>query len=128
MRMTFVGLVLLAGAAAAAPQAASAQIVAPRDYGPVAAVNPFLPDSRTAAPSPGREVEDLRGRIAAARESGDLTPREARRLDREARLIGRLAARYGRDGLSAPERGEIATRAAAVRAAVNRPRRQAGTR
>jgi hypothetical protein len=65
-------------------------------------------------------VQDLRGRIAAARDSGDLGEREARRLDREARLIGRLAARYGRDGLSDPERGEIATRAAAVRAAVNR--------
>jgi hypothetical protein len=68
-------------------------------------------------------VEELRGRIAAARESGDLSAREARRLEREARLIGRMAVRYGRDGLSDPERREIAIRAAAVRAAVMTGRR-----
>jgi len=121
--------ILAAGLAIGLAAPAAGQIAGRRDYGPVAPANPFLPDSRPPAPSPGREVEDLRGRIAAARESGDIGRREARRLDREARLIGRLAARYGRDGLSAPERGEIATRAAAVRGeiaartAVNRPRR-----
>jgi hypothetical protein len=111
----------LALGGAAAP--AAAQIVGRPDYGPVTRPNPFLPDSRPPQPAPAQEVEDLRGRIAAARESGDLSAREARRLEREARLIGRLAVRYGRDGLSDPERGEIATRAAAVRAAVNRGRR-----
>jgi hypothetical protein len=122
--MGSVGLLILVGVAgAAAPVPASAQIVQPRDYGAVAARNPFLPDSRPPGPSAGAEVRDLKERIAAAREEGDLSPREARRLQREARLIGRLAVRYGRDGLSAPEQGEIATRAAAVRAAVNRPRR-----
>ena len=115
--------VVAAGLALGAAAPAAGQIVGPRDYGPVAPANPFLPDSRTPAPEPRREVEDLRGRIAAARESGGLSARDARLLDREARLIGRLAARYGRDGLSHPERGEIATRAAAVRAAVNRGRR-----
>jgi hypothetical protein len=125
MRIGSVGLLILVGAAAAtaAPQSASAQIVQPRDYGAVAARSPFLPDSRPPGPSAGAEVRDLKDRIAAARESGDLSPREARRLEREARLIGRLAVRYGRDGLSASERGEIGTRAAALRAAVNRPRR-----
>jgi hypothetical protein len=125
MRIGSVGLLILVGAAAAAaaPQGGSAQIVQPRDYGAVAARSPFLPDSRPPGPSAGAEVRDLKDRIAAARESGDLSPREARRLEREARLIGRLAVRYGRDGLSASERGEIGTRAAALRAAVNRPRR-----
>jgi hypothetical protein len=119
MRSWIIGLVLATGAAAPA----GAQIVQPRSYGPVAPANPFLPDARPAGPSPGAEVRHLKERIAAARESGDLTAREARRLEREARLIGRLAARYGRDGLSEAERGEIGTRSAAVRAAVNRPRR-----
>ncbi len=119
MRSYVIGLVLALGAAAPA----GAQIVQPRSYGPVAPANPFLPDSRLPGPSAGAEVRHLRERIAAARDSGDLSAREARRLEREARLIRRLAARYGRDGLSDSERGEISTRAAAVRAAVNRPRR-----
>lgn len=117
MRLAVVPVLLLASAAPAA-----GQIVQPRDYGPVAAANPFLPDGRLPGPAPAAEVDDLRGRIAAARADGSLSAREARRLDREARLIGRIARRYGRDGLSGPERGEIRTRAAAVRAAVNRPR------
>ncbi len=119
MRSLIIGLVLAAGAAAPA----GAQIVQPRSYGPVAPANPFVPESRPPGPSAGAEVRHLRERIAAARDSGGLSAREARRLEREARLIGRLAARYGRDGLSEAERGEIRTRAAAVRASVNRPRR-----
>ncbi|HZG47070.1 MAG TPA: hypothetical protein VEZ41_12525, partial [Allosphingosinicella sp.] len=88
MRIGSVGLLILVGAAAAtaAPQSASAQIVQPRDYGAVAARSPFLPDSRPPGPTAGAEVRDLKDRIAAARESGDLSPREARRLEREARL------------------------------------------
>lgn len=119
MRLGLIGLAFAIGAAAPA----GAQIVQPRDYGAVAPRNPFLPDGRLPGPSAGAEVRDLKDRIAAARASGDLSPREARQLEREARLIGRLAVRYGRDGLSASERREIGTRAAAVRAAVNRPQR-----
>ena len=126
MRMRFMNVmatIIVATVSILSAAPASAQIAQPRDYGPVAARNPFLPDGRLPGPSAGAEVRDLKERIAAARDSGDLTRREARALEREARLIGRLAVRYGRDGLSAPERGEIAMRAAAVRAAVNRPRR-----
>lgn len=101
---------------------AAAQIVGPRDYGPVARANPFLPDSRPAGPSAADESQDLRERIGAAREAGTISRREARALDREARLIGRLGLRYGRDGLSGAERAELETRAAALRARVNRPR------
>ncbi len=114
---------LIASAAAglgAAP--AAAQIVGRPDFGPVARANPFLPDSRPPGPSAAAEARDLRERIGAAREAGQLSRREARALDREARLIGRLSARYGRDGLSGSERAELETRAAALRARVNRPR------
>jgi hypothetical protein len=116
MRLT----VFMVAAAIGTASPAAAQIVGRPDYGPVARSSPFLPDSSLPAPSMGREVRDLRQRIDAAQDAGTLTRREARALQREARWIGRLAARYGRDGLSAPERAELATRAAAVRARANR--------
>ncbi len=111
-------LIALAGTAAPA----QAQIVQRPAYEPVARANPFLPDSRLPGPSPRAEVRETRERIAAAREAGTISRREARALDREARLIGRLSLRYGRDGLSGPERVELETRTAALRARVNRPR------
>lgn len=119
-RVNLRGLGLAVGPATAAP--AAAQIVGRTDYGPVAAASPFLPDGRLPGPAPRAEVRDLRERIGAARDAGALSPREARALDREARLIGRLAGRYGRDGLSGPERSELERRAAALRARLNRPR------
>jgi len=112
--------VLLGLAFAATP--AAAQIVQKPVFGPVAAANPFLPDSRLPGPSVHQEVRQLRGQIAAARESGEISAREAKRLDREARLIGRLGRRYGRGGLSDSEANELTLRAAALRARVNRPR------
>ena len=116
-RVTMIGLGAIA-ALGAAP--ASAQIAGRPDYGPVARANPFLPDSRPAGPSAADESRNLRERIGAAREAGTISRREARALDREARLIGRLDWRYGRDGLSAAERAELETRAAALRARVSR--------
>jgi hypothetical protein len=110
----------LAALTLAAP--AGAQIAGKRDYGPVAASSPFLPDSRLPGPGIGREVRDLEGRIDRARESGALPRGEARRLEREARAIGRLASRYGRDGLSASERAELENRANYLRDAIARPR------
>lgn len=114
-------LLCLLAFALAAP--ASAQIAGKRDYGPVPAANPFLPDSRLPAPPFGKELRDIDRRIDRARDSGRLSGREARRLDREARAIGRLARIYGRDGLSPSERAELEARAAYLRDSVNRPRR-----
>ena len=116
MRRTAVALLI---AALAAP--AAGQIAPRREYGPVARPNPFISDGRLPSPGVRREARDLRSRIERARESGSLSPREARRLEREARLIERLGRRYGRDGLSAAEQHELEVRAAAVRAATNRP-------
>ncbi|HEU0098483.1 MAG TPA: hypothetical protein VFQ67_06875 [Allosphingosinicella sp.] len=120
MRPTLFAALTLLAATTSAP--AAAQIVGKRDYGPVPAASPFLPDSRLPGPSIGREVRDLKGRIDRARESGALPAGEARRLEREARAIGRLARLYGRDGLSPSERAELDARAAYLRDAVDRPR------
>ena len=113
-------LLCLLALAAAAP--AAAQIAAKHDYGPVPLANPFLEDSRLPGPGLGRELRDIDRRIDRARDSGRLSGREARRLDREARALGRLAHRYGRDGLSPWERAELEARARYLRDAVNRPR------
>jgi hypothetical protein len=102
---------------------ASAQIAGKRDYGPVARANPFLPDSRLPAPPLGKELRDIDRSIDRARDGGRISGREARRLDREARAIGRLARRYGRDGLSPSERAELEVRTAYLSDSVNRPRR-----
>lgn len=107
-------------AVAAVP--AGAQIAGKRDYGPVPESSPFLADSRLPGPGIGREVSDLEGRIDRARASGALSRGEARRLEREAEAIGRLARRYRRDGLSPSERAELEARARYLRDAVGRPR------
>jgi hypothetical protein len=112
---------LSALALVAASVPANAQIAGKRDYGPVPVSSPFLEDSRLPGPGIGREVRDLEGRIDRARNSGTLSRGEARRLEREARAIGRLARRYGRDGLSPSERAELEARAAYLRDAVGRP-------
>ena len=122
-RPAFPALALLAFAIAAP---AAAQIAGKRDYGPVPTAGPFLPDSRLPGPGIGREVDDLEDRIDRARDSGALTRREARRLDREARAIGRLERRYGRDGLSQSERAELENRARYLRDSINRPARNGG--
>ena len=111
----------LFAAALAAP--ASAQIAGKPDYGPVPSASPFLPDSRLPAPPLGKDLRDIDRRIDRARDGGLISGREARRLEREARAIGRLARIYGRDGLSPSERSELEARAAYLRGAVNRPRR-----
>jgi hypothetical protein len=106
--------------ALAAP--AAAQIAGRHDYGPVAPASPFLPDSRLPGPPLGKQLRDIDRSIERAREGGRLSPREARQLDREARALGRLADRYGRDGLSPSERAEIEARARYLRDSVNRSR------
>jgi hypothetical protein len=102
---------------------AAAQIAGKRDYGPVPASSPFLADSRLPGPGIGREVRDLEARIDRARDRGAISRGEARRLEREARALGRLARLYGRDGLSPSERTELENRAAYLRDTVGRPNR-----
>ena len=114
-------LLCLVALAAAAP--ASAQIAGRRDYGPVPVASPFLPDSRLPAPPLGKSLRDIDRSVERGRESGRLSRREARRLDREARAIDRLARLYGRDGLSPSEAAELEARTAYLRDSVNRPRR-----
>jgi hypothetical protein len=106
-------------ALAAAP--AAAQIAGKHDYGPVPLSSPFLEDSRLPGPPIGKELRDIEGRIDRARDSGALSRGEARRLEREARAVGRLARLYGRDGLSPSERAELEARALYLRGAVGLP-------
>ena len=125
MRMLALAIAILIGFSTAIP--AAAQIVGRPVYEPVAPPNPFIGwDSRLPGPSARSESRGLRRRIERARERGTITRREARQLKREARQIGTLARRYGRDGLSEPERAELATRAQLIRAAVDNPVRRRG--
>lgn len=102
---------------------AAAQIAGKHDYGPVPTASPFLPDSHLPGPPLGKALRDIEGRIDRARDSGRLSSREARQLDREARAVGRLARLYGQDGISPSERAELEARAAYLRDSVGRPRR-----
>jgi hypothetical protein len=100
---------------------AGAQIAGKHDYGHVPVSSPFLPDSRLSAPPIGKELRDIDRKIDRARDTGALSGREARRLERENRAIGRLARVYGRDGLSPSERAELEARARYLRDAVGKP-------
>ena len=108
----------LLGLAIAAAAPAPARIVGTQIPTPAPRANPFGNDSRLPGPSVGRELRDVRNDIDRARKNGDITGREARQLRREARLIGRLAERYGHDGLSGSEQGELQTRARILRDAI----------
>ena len=120
MRRLATSVFVLLAFVAAPP--AGAQIAGRHDYGPVSPPpNLFIGDSRLPGPGIGRDLGDIGRRIARARESGDLSRAEARRLNRESRRIGRLASPYGRDGPSPSERAELEARARYLRDAVNRP-------
>ena len=101
---------------------AAGQIAGKHDYGPVPRASPFLADSHLPAPPLGKDLRDIDARIGRARASGLISGREARRLEREAHAIGRLARLYGRDGLSPSERAELEARARYLRDSVGRPR------
>lgn len=118
--LPLLGPVTLAALLAVTTSPASAQIVGREPAGPVMRGDPFLESTR--APSPGfaRDVRNMRDRIGAARASGQISRREARLLDREARLIGALSRRYARGGLSDNERAELERRAAALRSRLGR--------
>jgi hypothetical protein len=112
-------LVLLA-LIAATP--ASAQIVGEHVYDDVPRVDRFRGgDSRLPGPGIRRDLGDVHDRIDDAREGGTISRREARAYRREARVIGHLANRYARDGLSPWEANELEFRARALRDAVTRP-------
>lgn len=117
----FALIALTLAAIAAAP--AGAQIAGKRDYGPVPLSSPFLEDSRLPGPGIGKELGEIARRIDRARESGRLSGREARRLEREARALRHLARRYGRDGLSPSERAELENRSAYLRDSIGKPGR-----
>lgn len=101
---------------------AGAQISGRHDYGHVPASSPFLADSRLGGPGFGKELRDIDRRIDRARDSGRISGRQARQLDREARAVGRLARLYGRDGISPSERAELEARAAYLRDSISRRR------
>jgi hypothetical protein len=63
-----------------------------------------------AGPGVRGEVRELHDRVERARDGGQIARGEARQLKREARLIGRLGERYGRDGLSPSEQAELRNR------------------
>jgi hypothetical protein len=73
-------------------------------------------------PVVAHDLREARRSVERRRESGELSRREARRLKREARLIARMAYRYGRNGLSDPERRELGLRASVLRARSEAPR------
>lgn len=118
----------LASLALAATVAAPAygQIAERPNYGPAGIANPFLSDSRLPGPGVWRDLHDIRGRIDAARDAGEISRREARQLNRQARQIGRLADRYGSDGLTPSERAELDARALALRSQVGATRTNGG--
>jgi hypothetical protein len=126
MRMLARPAFLLLSATLVAP--VHAQIAPRPDYGRVFAPDRFAGNGRLPGPSIGRELGDIRDRIDDARESGSISAREARGFRREARVIGSLAGRYARNGLSDAERRELAARALYLREAVSRApfRKKAG--
>ena len=101
---------------------AAAQFVGRPVYEPVLPAGSFLGDSSLPGPAIGRELRDVRRGIERARETGELTRREAREFRREARLIDRFAERFRRGGLSASERRELEIRARVLRENLARAR------
>ncbi len=106
---------------------AAAQIAGRPNYGDVPrAARLGRADSRLPRPRIRSELRNVDERIDDARESGRISPREARAYRREARAIGALARRYSQDGLSPSEASELEFRAQALRSAVARPTARSG--
>jgi hypothetical protein len=121
MRTAFLILAL----AVAAP--AQAEIAPRRTPEPVKKRDPFAGNNRVQGPGIHRDVADIRERIDDARESGQISRRDARRLDRQARGIGSLARVYRTHGLSESEARELQARANYLRDAVSIERMRGGT-
>ena len=110
-------LPLVAFLAFALPVSAHPQFM-PRSL-PPGERNPGISDMGTlpgSGPLPDRELRKTRDLINEGRDRGELSKDEAKALRREARQIDALADRYGRDGLSDPERRELETRLQLLRA------------
>lgn len=101
---------------------AAAQIAGRPNYGDVPRVDRLgRDDSRLPRPRVRSELGNVHDRIDDARDSGRISPREARAYRREARAIASLARRYGQDGLSPWEASELEFRAQALRSTIARP-------
>lgn len=105
---------------ACVPAAAHAQIAGREITIPSPPPDPFLGSGRLPGPSIGSELRQVRSNIEAARANGHISRAEARQLHREARLISRLAQRYGHGGLSSSERAELERRMQILRHNINR--------
>jgi hypothetical protein len=121
MRIPFLILAL----AVAAP--AQADIAPRRGPEPVKKRDPFIGNGRVQQPAIYKDVADIRERIDDARDSGAISRRDARRLDRQARGIGSLARVYRTNGLSESEARELQVRANYLRDAVSIQRLRGGT-
>ena len=127
MRIAAAPLVIALAFSLAAP--AGAQIVGRPDYGNMSGASPFLSDSRSPPPPVASELLDIGGDIDRARGAGLISRREARQLRRERRVVGSLASRYARDGMSESERLEIQNRTLLLRSQVyTAPNRSRGRR
>lgn len=118
MRLLMIGALLLA-----APFAAHARFMPQAP--PTSDRAPGIVDigSRTTNPPIGHDIRDTRKLIERSRDNGSLSRPEARALRREARQIGVLADRYGKDGMSDAERRELETRVQILRAQAIAPKR-----
>lgn len=104
--------ILILASTVAAP--AGAQIAGRHDYGDVRVPERLGDDGRLARPDPGLEARDIRADIRRLRDSGAISRHEARRLSREARIIGRL----GNGSLTASAARSIDAQLLALRAQV----------
>lgn len=104
-------LILAAAALMALPFAAHAQMI-----GPPAPDDTQLPGIAVTHAASSNEADiahqlkDARDTIRRGRKNGELTRHEAKQLKREAGYLDELSARYGKDGMSDPERRELELR------------------
>jgi hypothetical protein len=106
---------------------ASAQIAGRHDYGDVRMPPRLGHDGRMPGAHPAREARDIRSDIRDLRESGAISRREARRLSREARAIGRSGDSLSPGSARAVEAQILALRAR-VYSAPARSERSGGAR
>ncbi len=109
MRTMLIGAMLTATVTAATPMPTIAQIRDP------AGSNAGWPAPRPALPGIARDLHQVDRSIRAARDSGQLSRKEARQLRRESRRIAALEDRLARDGLSESEQAGLQAQVEALR-------------